>query len=222
MSAPVSAGWWGLVRALVMALALAALSACGRSGETSVESDGNRVVGQWVVNVIGEAEGRWDAGLDPLRRAAERLQDENARVAPLEAYAADWSIGRYNMRPQTVRGAMDRLFADGTAGDYGFERPPSDEEIVRDIMDTSRDSALVKVILASLRAEHPQLQTMSWDEIERSDQAIAKLYSGYLGAGGDWVAWRASITPGSVAIERLGCNEDGERCSVVDEQRPGG
>ncbi|MGH2588307.1 MAG: hypothetical protein ACRDJE_25585 [Dehalococcoidia bacterium] len=187
-----------------------------------MQSDGSRIVGQWVVDVVGEAEARWDAGLDPLRRAAERLQDENARVAPLEAYASDWSVGRYNMRPQTVRAALDRLIADGAGGDYGFERPLSDDEIVSDIMDTSRDSALVKVILATLRAEHPQLQTMSWDEIERSDQAIAKLYSGYLGAGGDWAAWRASMTPGSVAIERLGCNEDGTRCSVVDEQRPGG
>ena len=42
-----------------------------------------------------------------------------------------------------------------------------------------------EVYLAKLKSEHPQLKQLNWSEIEQNNELIAKLYSGYMGAGGD-------------------------------------
>ena len=198
---------------------IAALAGCTKSND-EVSTVEVPIVSQWVVEVVGTAEEMWQAQLSPLRGTAEELQDQAARSAPLEAYASDWSIGRYNIRPSTARSALDWAFAQGTAGDYGYHHRPSDEEIVRDIMDTEKASSLVKVILAQLREDHPSLRETAWDTIEASDQYIAKLYSGYLGAGGAWDVWRSNLLPGDEAKQRLGCNDDGTRCTVIRQHRP--
>ena len=45
---------------------------------------------------------------------------------------------------------------------------------------------------------------MPWSQIAGDRRLTAKLYSGYLGAGGDWAGWKASVEPGAVARKRLG------------------
>lgn len=45
---------------------------------------------------------------------------------------------------------------------------------------------------------------LAWLEIEAEPELIAKLYSGYMGAGGAWELWRENLNPGSVAKIRLG------------------
>ena len=210
---------------LIMAVTLAAalFGGCGQatSSATAGEADAT-TASQWVVEAIGQAEAVWDASLQPAEQEIERLQDTAARVDPLGAYLANWSIGRYNIRPRVARVALDRAFANDAAAAYGYQRRPGNEALVRDIMDPERDSALVRAILARLRHQHPVLRTMRWDEIEASDRLIAKLYSGYLGAGHDWNGWKADTTPGREASERLGCSDGGARCSVVQAHRPGG
>jgi hypothetical protein len=209
-----------LLKLIVVAgWAIAALTSCTRT-DAQEETAQARIASQWLVDVVGTAEEMWQAQLSPLRGTAEQFQDQAARSVPLEAYAADWSIGRYNIRPSTARSALDWAFEQGIAGDYGYEHRPSDEEIVGHIMDSEKAPALVKLILARLRDDHPALRDVTWDTIEATDQYIAKLYSGYLGAGGAWEAWRSNLIPGDEARQRLGCNDDGTRCTIVQQRRP--
>jgi hypothetical protein len=205
--------------AVIAGYVLGMLSGCNGT-DAEVNSEQQRIVSQWVVDVVGSAEEGWQAQLGPLRGAAEQLQDEVARTSPLEAYTADWSIGRYNIRPSTARSALDWAFQQGVAEDYGYHHRPNDEEVIRQIIDDTQAAALVKVILARLRAEHPSLSVLDWDTIEATDQYIAKLYSGYLGAGGAWETWQSNLIPGDEAKQRLGCNQDGTRCAVVEQRRP--
>jgi hypothetical protein len=209
-----------LLKVMIIAgWAVAALTSCAKPDE-EVSTVEVRIPSQWVVEVVGTAEEAWQAQLSPLRATAEHWQDEAARTAPLEAYAADWSIGRFNIRPSTARSALDWAFAQGIAADFGYHQQPGDEEIVHHIMDLARSSSLVKLILAQLRDGHPALREMAWDTIEAADQYIAKLYSGYLGAGGAWEAWRSNLLPGDEARQRLGCTDDGTRCTVIRQHRP--
>jgi hypothetical protein len=199
---------------------IGALSSC-KGTNADMNSVQVRIVSGWVVEVVGSAEETWQMQLGPLRGAAEQFQDEVARMSPLEAYAADWSIGRYNIRPSTAGAALDWAFAQGIAEDFGYHHRPSDEELVRQIMDDAQAGTLVKLILTQLRADHPGLGALDWETIEATDQYVAKLYSGYLGAGGAWEAWRSNLIPGDEAKLRLGCTEDGMRCAVVEQHRPG-
>ena len=59
------------------------------------------------------------------------------------------------------------------------------------------------MILDWLRLDHPRLSAMTWEEIATDPSLVAKLYSGCMGAGGDWDAWRADVAPGPVARERM-------------------
>ena len=55
-----------------------------------------------------------------------------------------------------------------------------------------------------LKEAHPLMTDLTWSEIEAKPELVAKLYSGYMGAGGAWELWREDLTPGSVAKQRLG------------------
>lgn len=92
--------------AVLAGCALGVLSGCNRT-DAEMNPVQARTVSPWVVEVVGSAEEAWQAQLGPLRGAAEQLQDDVARTSPLEAYAADWSIGRYNIRPSTARDALE-------------------------------------------------------------------------------------------------------------------
>ena len=59
-------------------------------------------------------------------------------------------------------------------------------------------------MLEHLRRRHPELRDMSWDLITSEPQLVAKLYSGYMGAGGDWETWEVTLTPGPEAVRRMG------------------
>jgi hypothetical protein len=60
------------------------------------------------------------------------------------------------------------------------------------------------VLLEYLRQRHPALRNMKWEVIAADPNAIAKLYSGYMGAGGDWALWKSDLVPGAVSRDRLG------------------
>ena len=60
-----------------------------------------------------------------------------------------------------------------------------------------------EVYLAKLKSEHPQLAKIDWPEIEQNPDLIAKLYSGYMGAGGDWDTWKKTLEPGNEAKKRF-------------------
>lgn len=147
------------------------------------------------------------------RRAAENVQDAVAIAVPALAYRFDWSVGSYRIKAKTVekllRWAEDQGYlwmseetrdARHSAISYFAEMPV-----------LSRWEA--SLYLEWLRQEHPQLRNLSWKQIAASDEKVAKIYSGYMGAGGDMDLWRKTDEPGAVAVGRLAeardaCSED--------------
>ena len=63
---------------------------------------------------------------------------------------------------------------------------------------------LAAILVSHLRDRHSLLKDMSWTEIASDPMLIAKLYSGYMGAGGDWDRWGASVRLGPEAMRRMG------------------
>ena len=178
------------------------------------------LVAAWVVAVVGAGEANRTSGASMIRRTADQVQRALLRLDPRSATVADWSIGRYQIRPATARAALHWACASDAVCTRGCDHRPSGAALVRQILDPAGGIALVQVILARLRDNHPCLRTMSWEQIEASDQAIAKLFSGWLGAGGFWTAWRADCRPGPLACRYLHGTEDGRHCAVVQALRP--
>jgi hypothetical protein len=170
----------------------------------------------WIAQVYREAEENWRNDLPWWKKIAENYQDDIARDYPLLAYALDVTVGRYNMRPSAAREAITWATEQGITAQPGF----SPMETVKSLIDSCSDTAIALVIIAKLKDQHPTLRHLNWSEIESSDQYVAKLYSGYSGAGGDWAAWRADTKPGSVTMQRLGYNTERDSYSLVRKYRP--
>lgn len=47
------------------------------------------------------------------------------------------------------------------------------------------------------------LSSKNWSLIAGSDPLIAKMYSGYMGAGGDWESWKHNEEPGAESRKRF-------------------
>lgn len=160
-------------------------------------------ISPWVMRVMLDAEVNWQRSLGPIRGNLKLLNDEVAYTDPLVAWRNNNSLSRYNIRPSTAYKAI--RWAQGAGAAPDFPDPPLPEQVVGWIMSEETDTRLVELILNQLRDDHPLLRDKTWQEIEGSDEWIAKLYSGYTGAGNAWDAWRADLKPGSVSIDRLGC-----------------
>lgn len=160
-------------------------------------------VSPWVMSVVLQAEQNWQASLGPVRGNVKLLQDEIAYTNPEMAWKNNNSLSRFNIRPSTAYKAI--RWAHGAGMPINFPAAPLPEQVVGYIMNPSTDAKLAEIILNQLRDDHPILRQKSWAEIEASDEMIAKLYSGYTGAGNAWDDWRRDIKPGSVSIQRLGC-----------------
>lgn len=157
-----------------------------------------------VLDAVRGAELKAYDDMGPLRRTAEDLQDAIALLSPRLAFARDFSLGPYRIKASTVRETLDYALAK----DYLTVRSePSGE--YKDVLpqfalQPSINDWEAGVLLDFLKTRHPQLRTMTWDQIAADQNAIAKLYSGYMGAGGDWTTWEADTVPGAVSRERLG------------------
>lgn len=173
----------------------------------------------WLVDVIRSAEETWQEQLNPLRRLTEVSQENLARLEPALVASQDYSIGTCNVRPSAARQAANWIIEQGWAYQVGIPVSISDIELVGWIMDSAREARIVQCILMRLRASHPMLMALSWEQIAQDDLLIAKLYSGYMGAGGAWGKWLDNLQPGSEALLRLGCDSQG-LCSLVQSLRP--
>lgn len=67
--------------------------------------------------------------------------------------------------------------------------------------------ALLLVLLYRRKKALQDFHFGIWAEIETQPLLIAKLYSGYMGAGGDWAMWRSQLTPGPVALDRMNLSQ---------------
>jgi len=138
------------------------------------------------------------------RRVAEYLQDVLTFLVPSLTYRLDFSVGRYRIKPATIEAAAEWAVEAGYLTMHVDPDPGlrhllpyfSEQPVLNDWQ--------VAVILERLRLDHPRLRDCTWDEVAADPWLVAKLYSGYMGAGGDWEQWRATLTPGSVAQQRLG------------------
>ena len=136
-------------------------------------------------------------------RVFEAIQDVLAIVLPWAVYRFNFSVGRMRMKPRTMESVMPwairhRMLTINAreVADLGYLL-----SYLAMIPNVCRWQA--EVYLAKLRAEHPQLATMDWTVIADDPALIAKLYSGYMGAGGDWPGWKASLQPGPEAQRRF-------------------
>jgi hypothetical protein len=170
---------------------------------TPARSQGRFSISPWVMQVMLQAEVNWQKGLGPIRGNLKLLNDEVAYTDPLRAWRNNNSLSRYNIRPSTAYKAI--RWAQGAGAAPDFPNPPLPEQVVGWIMSEQTDTRLAALILNQLRDDHPLLRGKTWQEIEANDEWIAKLYSGYAGAGNAWDAWRADLKPGAIAIDRLGC-----------------
>ncbi|MCI0732050.1 MAG: WXG100 family type VII secretion target [Chloroflexi bacterium] len=169
---------------------------------TNITTTGEQVPDSVLTTVL-KAEEQWQEDLNFVREWAEEEQDNFALENPREAFGKNQSIGRYNIEPKTAKEALEWAFQNSIADEYGFSEMPSDEEIVKLIMNKNSDSKLVALRLSQLKDMHPQLREMSWGEINSNPNYVAKLYSGYMGAGGAWDQWLSNLEPGPEAKERL-------------------
>ena len=157
-----------------------------------------------VLDSVRGAEERAYADMGIPRRLAEDVQDALALLSPRLAFARDYSLGPYRIKASTVSETLDYALDKGY---LTVRRQPSGE--YRDVLpqfalQPSINDWEASVLLDMLKNRHPQLSRMSWAQIAADPNAIAKLYSGYMGAGGDWPAWAADDIPGPVARQRLG------------------
>lgn len=143
-----------------------------------------------------------------LRRAVEDGQDTVGLIVPRIVYRADYSVGAYRLKSRTASGLIDYAIERGFLH-MNIER---DERYATILPLLTQQPALntwfAAVLLSQLREQHPSLQTRSWDDIAADPDAIAKLYSGYTGAGGAWEQWAADDQPGPIARARLGFDAD--------------
>ncbi len=160
-----------------------------------------------VLERIRTAEAGYYAAAPVWRRLAEEAQDALAILAPGLVYRLNLSVGPYRMKARTVEELLNWAIASDflrLRGDTGRASRAAISYFAEQPVLSDWEAA---IYLAWLRDSHPGLAAVSWSEIAESPSLIAKLYSGYMGAGGDMVQWRASLEPGAVAIERLGNGE---------------
>ena len=156
-----------------------------------------------VLQAVKEAEARSYAAAPWHRRIAEYLQDVVAFVMPSLAYRFDFSVGKYRVKSSTI----ERTSAWAMEQGYLLMHSDVDGQLPRLLSYFSEQPVTndwqVAVILEYLRRDHPGLAALTWEELAADPMLVAKLYSGYMGAGGDWQGWRATMTPGPVALERM-------------------
>lgn len=166
------------------------------------------VVPENVLAAVRAAEVRWYAGLPLWRRSVKDLQDVIASVVPRAAFWMDSSIGPYRIKAQTIHGLMPYAVEHGYLK-IGAKRHHRFNRLLPFFaLQPMLNDWQAAVLLQSLKEQHPQLRHRPWEQIASDPDAVAKLYSGYMGAGGHWEQWAASRTPGAVARQRLGYRPD--------------
>lgn len=137
------------------------------------------------------------------RRTVERSQDALAIASPAVAYRFNWSVGSYRIKARTIEQLLVWAGSHGYLSIDGETRKARHSAISYFAEQPVLSGWEASLYLEWLRQDHPDLARKSWGEIEANDKLVAKLYSGYMGAGGDMDLWRSTIEPGPVAVERL-------------------
>ncbi|MGA7687813.1 MAG: hypothetical protein WCA29_01100 [Jiangellales bacterium] len=156
-----------------------------------------------VVTAVKHAEAFAYAQEPWYRRAAEYAQDVLTFLIPRLTYRLNFSVGRYRIKPATIEAIIPWAEQQGYLQMHG-----EPDERLRHLLPYFSEQPVINdwqvaVILESLRRDHPALDNMTWEQIAADPSLVAKVYSGYMGAGGDWDQWRATLTPGPIARTRM-------------------
>lgn len=162
-----------------------------------------------VLRTVREAEASYYAGQGPLKRIAEEAQDALVFASPHLVYVMNFSVGRYRIKAHTLEKILPWTIRNGYLKFEGETRHLARSAIAYFSEQPAMSDWQAATLLEWLRQDHPKLKQMSWNIISDDPQLIAKLYSGYMGAGGAWDEWRNSLKPGPEALRRLGL-EPGE------------
>ena len=135
------------------------------------------------------------------------MQDVIVFASPHLAYRLNYSVGRYRIKSRTIEEIHPWALEQGYLSLEGTTLENFAHALAYFSEQPTLNDWQAAVYLEWLRRDHPQLVTMSWPEITSDPMLVAKLYSGYMGAGGDWDLWRMNITPGQVSMRRLGLDQ---------------
>jgi hypothetical protein len=140
-------------------------------------------------------------------------------LAPGLVYRLNFSVGRYRIKPKAIDDLVDWCVEQGYLQLHSEHDDQSRAFISYFSHQPTINDWQISVYLEWLRRDHPALSKMDWATIAAGDQAIAKLYSGYMGAGGAWETWRDSNTPGAEARKRLRYDEVSGGYRLIDKLR---
>lgn len=157
-----------------------------------------------VLMAVRQAEQDFYASQGTVRRVVESAQDVAAFVYPPLVYRLNFSVGPYRLKGQTVAEIVPWALENGH---LDLLQAPKDDFHWLYVYFAEQPGLSdwgAAVYLETLRLKHPDLRTMTWEVIAADPLLVAKVYSGYLGAGGDWDGWAGDLRPGPVAASRLG------------------
>jgi hypothetical protein len=157
-----------------------------------------------VLHTIRDAEVEYYRRLPVLRRLVEDAQDVGARLWPAGVLRLGLSVGRYRIKGSAILPLLTYAQKQGYLVVEGAPDRRKDRLVTLFTMDPALAEWQAAVVLQHLKDEHPHLRVLGWEEVAADPAAIAKLYSGYMGAGGAWDAWMSDLVPGPHARERLG------------------
>ncbi len=159
-----------------------------------------------ILAKIKEAESRSYENRPLIRRLAEEAQDVFVFASPEMAYKLNFSVGRYRIKAKTIEDilpwAIERRFVvleQTSLADFSHALAYFSEQ-------PGLNDWQAAIYLQWLKEDHPLMTELAWLDIEAEPELVAKLYSGYMGAGGAWELWRENLSPGSVAKKRLDAN----------------
>ena len=156
-----------------------------------------------VLTAIRQAESRSYAQRSFLRRLMEEAQDVLVFASPQTAYKMNFSVGRYRIKASSIEAILPWAIAQR----FVVLQDTSPTAFAHALAYFAEQPALndwqAATYLEWLKQDHPLLADESWSDIAVKPAPVAKLYSGYMGAGGAWDDWREDLTPGPVAVERL-------------------
>lgn len=152
-----------------------------------------------------------------LNLTFEMIQDVLAIIAPQIVYHFNFSVGRMRMKPKTMESIILWSVKHGMLTINMKITPGLAYLLAYLAMIPNVCRWQAEVYLSKLKSEHPQLSKISWHVIEEDPSLIAKLYSGYMGAGGDWEGWRKTLEPGKEARRRFGYSASQNSYQLYDE-----
>ena len=171
-----------------------------------------------VIDAVRQAEAVFYDDLTGWRRVVEDTQDALGLIWPQLVYRFDFSVGAFRIKAHTIHGLLE----------YGIEHGYLE---IRSARERRLNKALpylalqpllnewqAALVLQSLKERHPQLRDRSWESLAGDENAIATLYSGYMGAGGAWQLWESDLKPGAVSRYRLGFHEETQRYQRIPPQ----